>query len=329
MWMDVFGSISLCKPPCFIEIYRSLFGPGGLDGVAESPVETNMDRVMGCPNEVILAFAEIANLEARKESLVRRLNEGLPPVQTIPGIVGFSFAWRGDDGLDPRARWQQEMASLEAEGRKIERLIPEALGPAALPMDRFVEIHTTPPNNFNSMQGTAETQPQNSEFNEVGLNLFGSGNTLGGFWSNMPSGSSNLSTHPVPDTDPGGYIDPDEDKRSKIAEVFRNAARVYLHSVISGCDPLVPAIRRAVQATIRALEVSTPLFKSNVFLGGFLLAPSVSEYGRFSASYQEPYSHYVFAFRAPRLSIVDGGKSPLRASPKPLFFVLSLSLFDT
>jgi Fungal specific transcription factor domain len=255
MWMDVFGSISLCKSPRFIQIYRTLFRPGALDTMIESSVETNMDRVMGCPNEVILAFAEIADLEARKDQLVRRLNEGLPATHPTPGLAGFPGAWRAEDAsADSRARWQQEMASLEAEGLHIERLIPEALGPAALPMDRFVEIHSAPPPN--SFSGTANPQAQNLEFSGVDLNLFG-GNALQGPWpSNMQAGTSGVSVNPVSDTDLGGYIDPDEDKRGKIAEVFRNAARVYLHSVISGCDPLVPAIRRAVQATIRALEVS-------------------------------------------------------------------------
>jgi hypothetical protein len=256
MWMDVLGSISLCKSPRFLQLYRTLFRPGALDTMIESCVETNMDRVMGCPNEVILAFAEIADLEARKDQLVRRLNEGLPAMHPTPGFPG---AWGVEDGAaDSRARWQQEMASLEAEGRHIERLIPEALGPAALPMDRFVEIHPAPPPN--PFSGNASRQSQNPEFSGIDMNLFG-GYTLEGPWpSNMQAGTSSVSVNPVSDTDLGGYIDPDEDKRGKIAEVFRNAARVYLHSVISGCDPLVPTIRRAVQATIRALEVSLSFF---------------------------------------------------------------------
>ena len=232
--------------------------------MVESSIETNMDRVMGCPNEVILAFAEIADLEARKDQLVKRFNEGLPATAiAVPGMAGFPATWRVEDpNVDPRTRWRQAMTSLEDEGRQIERLIPEALGPAALPMDRFVEVHSGA--TYNATGGNS-SQPQSLEFSGVDLNLFGGGTADTYSWinvgNNVQPDNSGAPTNPVPETELGGYVDPDEDKRGKIAEVFRNAARVYLHSVISGCDPLVPTTRRAVQATIRALEVSlVPIF---------------------------------------------------------------------
>lgn len=265
MWMDVFGSISLCSTPRFLKIYRTLFSPGGLDVMAESSVEANMDRVMGCPNEVILAFAEIADLEARKDQLVKRFHEGLPA--TAPTLPGFPPAWGADDpNLDPHARWRKAMGSLADEGRHIERLIPEALGPAALPIDRFVEVHSAPV--YNGTNGT-NSQSQTLEFSGIDLNLFG-GSTAEAFsWGNgiQQGAATGVSANAVPEPALGGYVDPDEDKRGKIAEVFRNAARVYLHSVLSGCDPLVPATRRAVQATIRALEVlgASPLDRSLIF----------------------------------------------------------------
>ena len=49
----------------------------------------------------------------------------------------------------------------------------------------------------------------------------------------------------------------ERETRMKVAEVFKQAARVYLHSVIEGCDPQVPTIRRAVLASIQALTVRT------------------------------------------------------------------------
>lgn len=246
--------------------------------MAESSTETNMDRVMGCPNEVILAFAEIADLEARKDELVKRFHEGLPA--KVSPVVGFGPGWRSDDhNMDPHTRWRQAMSSLEAEGRQIERLIPEALGPSALPIDRFVEVHPVP--SYNGA-GNTSSQSQSLEFSGIDLNLFG-GNPPDAFsWINvsnhMQTDSSANSANPVPEPELGGYVDPDEDKRGKIAEVFRNAARVYLHSVISGCDPLVPATRRAVQATIRALQVCySPLSSLFLFFQIGFLWPSSRE----------------------------------------------------
>lgn len=208
-------------------------------------IETNMDRVMGCPNEVVLAFAEIAHLEARKSDLVKQFNSGLP--MGVPAgldVNGYPINRRPTEN-EARDIWRQQLASLEAEGIQIERYIPEAYGPAALPMDRIVEIHP----------GTGNEYGRNDSSAQVGV--FGSPHDPFAWLG--AAGTSATAVGAAPSQDDAvmaGYVDPDEDKRGKIAEVFRNAARVYLHSVIYGYDPLVPKIRRSVQATIRALEVS-------------------------------------------------------------------------
>ncbi|KAG8830744.1 hypothetical protein FRC17_004307 [Serendipita sp. 399] len=267
MWFDVFGSISLCQTPRFLDIYRALFSPGALDAITTISVETNMDRVMGCPNEVILAFAEIADLEARKEVLVKQWNSGMAMGQ-------YPLEW----GHDPMEIWRQQMEAIEIEGYRIEKYVPEAMGPAALPMERFVEVHSGPQHSQSqqqasqavSMNANINNTASNLEFSGIDMNLFGS--NLGPFTWYGPADPSPAATSTAgastshgggfghPDDLNQGYVDPDEDKRGKIAEVFRHAARLYLHSVISGCNPLVPKIRRAVQATIRALEREQVMF---------------------------------------------------------------------
>jgi hypothetical protein len=249
MWMDVFGSISLCKTPRFLSLYRTLFKPGALDSMASisGTIETNMDRVMGCPNEVVLAFAEIAHLEARKSDLVEQFNSGLlMGVTTGLDVNGYPINRRPTE-TEAREMWRQQLASLEAEGIQIERYIPEAYGPAALPMDRIVEIHPGPGNEYG----------QNANSNPAPVGVFGSPNDPFAWLGAADNSAGGVGASPSQDEAVrAGYIDPDDDKRGKIAEVFRNSARVYLHSVIYGYDPLVPKIRRAVQATIRALEAS-------------------------------------------------------------------------
>lgn len=259
MWMDVFGSISLCKAPRFLSLYRTLFTPGALDSMASvsGTIETNMDRVMGCPNEVVLAFAEIANLEARKAELVKQFNSGLP--MGVPAGLdanGYPINWIPTQA-EARELWRQQMASIEAEGIQIERYIPEAYGPAALPMDRFVEIQNN---------GTSNNNNYGENGNSTQLTgVFGSPNDpyawLGAADTSSSAGVVGVSGEE--DAVRAGYVDPDDDKRGKIAEVFRNAARVYLHSVIFGFDPLLPKTRRSIQATIRALEVSL-FFRNHV-----------------------------------------------------------------
>ena len=60
------------------------------------------------------------------------------------------------------------------------------------------------------------------------------------------------------DSEDGSTMDggsAERETRIKVAEVFKQAARVYLHSVIEGCDPQIPIIRQAVRASIQALTV--------------------------------------------------------------------------
>jgi hypothetical protein len=180
MWMDVFSGVSLCRPPRFLRWYQQLFRPGG-----SLPDELGMERIMGCPNDVILAFAETAWLEHDKEC-------ESAATATATAAAGGSRNAETDMMLQYMFRGR---------GMQIEAYIPEVAGPAPLPSwERFVELKDT-------VDGSMDAETVERE------------------------------------------------TRMKVAEVFKQAARVYLHSVIEGCDPQVPAIRRAVLASIQALTV--------------------------------------------------------------------------
>ena len=182
MWMDVFSGVSLCRPPRFLRWYQQLFRPG-----ASLPDELGMERIMGCPNDVILAFAETAWLEHDKEC------------QTAATTT---------TSRSPEEEMMLQYM-LRRRGMQIEAYIPEVAGPAPLPSwERFVELKDTEDGSMDAEAVERET-------------------------------------------------------RIKVAEVFKQAARVYLHSVIEGCDPQVPTIRRAVLASIQALtvRVSCSLFR--------------------------------------------------------------------
>jgi hypothetical protein len=285
MWMDVFGSISLCRSPRFLALYQTLFVPGALDTMSGQSIETNMDRVMGCPNEIILAFAQIAHLEARKGDLVKRLNNGLGmsgPANMPPGYPPGAPGW-GYMPPDSPELWRQEMESLETEGIQIERQIPETYGPAALPMTRIVEIQEVPTSTGRAVYPSVPKEAPNVATSSRGLEFLDL-NLVDPYWVESQDGMGQ-STLQANDTsvleteDPtrqGGYVDPDEDKRGKIAEVFKNTARLYLYSVIFGSDPLVPKTRRAVQATIRSLEVCSLVYSQSFSFVFSLLSLSSS-----------------------------------------------------
>lgn len=187
MWMDVFSGVSLRRPPRFLRWYQQLFRPG-----VQLPDELGMERIMGCPNDVILAFAETAQLEHDKECEASTISTANAVAAVAGGVSGTRSA-----EADMMLQYM-----LRGKGMQIEAYIPEIAGPAPpLPSwERFVEMKET------------------------------------------EDGSTDAETA-------------ERETRIKVAEVFKQAARVYLHSVIEGCDPQVPTIRRAVLASIRALTV--------------------------------------------------------------------------
>ncbi|KZO99185.1 hypothetical protein CALVIDRAFT_404758 [Calocera viscosa TUFC12733] len=70
MWMDIFGAISQQQPPRLLSMYRVLFAPTStgmawIDAFANARV-VDMDSTMGAENNVMLAFAETAALDAWK-----------------------------------------------------------------------------------------------------------------------------------------------------------------------------------------------------------------------------------------------------------------------
>ncbi|KAI0635619.1 fungal-specific transcription factor domain-containing protein [Trametes polyzona] len=69
MYIDVVGSITLKQPPRFLSLYRRLFGGGsgywantGSPGASGQHVELRMDTLTGCPDDALLALAEVSAL---------------------------------------------------------------------------------------------------------------------------------------------------------------------------------------------------------------------------------------------------------------------------
>lgn len=210
MWMDVFSGVSLCRPPRFLCWYQQLFRPG-----VSLPEELGMERIMGCPNDVILAFAETAQLEHDKQCETAACTT----TTTTTDGSGSGNGNGDENGNCVRSAEANMMLEymLRTRGMQIETYIPEVSGPVPLPSwERFVELKDT---------------EDGSTVAEIA----------------------------------------ERDTRMKVAEVFKQAARVYLHSVIEGCDPQVPTIRRAVLASIHALTVRVSYFNARALQHPFNL----------------------------------------------------------
>jgi hypothetical protein len=76
MWYDIFSSLTLVRPPKFIALYRRLLAGGGNGGgnywrepdLNESNLDLHMESLSGCPDEVMLAIAEVSALAHWKET---------------------------------------------------------------------------------------------------------------------------------------------------------------------------------------------------------------------------------------------------------------------
>ncbi|CAE6439283.1 unnamed protein product [Rhizoctonia solani] len=64
MWMDIFSSISLCKSPRFLTLYRRLLQPNWYPTGQRSGLQ--LENIMGCADGIMLCLAEIADLACWK-----------------------------------------------------------------------------------------------------------------------------------------------------------------------------------------------------------------------------------------------------------------------
>ncbi|KAJ7158512.1 fungal-specific transcription factor domain-containing protein [Mycena filopes] len=76
LWLDIFSSLTVMRPPKYLALYKRLFGD--LTGWHLHTGEIRMDTLTGCPEEVLLGIAEVSELshwkaaERRKGTLSNR-----------------------------------------------------------------------------------------------------------------------------------------------------------------------------------------------------------------------------------------------------------------
>jgi len=80
-WLDIFSSLTLMRPPQFLALYRRLLatGSGGRGSgsywagsdLRDDSVDLRMESLSGCPDDVMLAIAEVSALAHWKDAEVR------------------------------------------------------------------------------------------------------------------------------------------------------------------------------------------------------------------------------------------------------------------
>ncbi|KAF8150823.1 fungal-specific transcription factor domain-containing protein [Crassisporium funariophilum] len=75
LWLDVFASLSLLQPPKFLPLWQHMLGDQNNYWVSgndlEMPHRMRMDTLTGCPDEAMLAIAEVSALAHWKASQIR------------------------------------------------------------------------------------------------------------------------------------------------------------------------------------------------------------------------------------------------------------------
>ncbi|KAF8206156.1 fungal-specific transcription factor domain-containing protein [Mycena galopus ATCC 62051] len=100
LWLDIFSSLTMMRPPKYLALYKRLFGD--LAGRHLQNGDTRMDSLTGCPEEVLLGIAEVSELshwkatEKRKGSLSNRdlirrgdeIEQRLRKASSLPRKIG-------------------------------------------------------------------------------------------------------------------------------------------------------------------------------------------------------------------------------------------------
>ena len=67
-WVDVFSSLSLLRPPKFLQLWKQLLSEQKYWVNGDMPQRLRMDLLSGCPDEAMLAIAEVSALAQWKSS---------------------------------------------------------------------------------------------------------------------------------------------------------------------------------------------------------------------------------------------------------------------
>ncbi|KAJ7285217.1 fungal-specific transcription factor domain-containing protein [Mycena rebaudengoi] len=89
LWLDIFSSLTVMRPPKYLALYRRLFGD--LAGW-HAPKEIRMDSLTGCSDEVLLGMAEVSALSHWKATEKRK------------GTLSFRELIRRGDEIEQRLR---------------------------------------------------------------------------------------------------------------------------------------------------------------------------------------------------------------------------------
>ncbi|KAH7106314.1 fungal-specific transcription factor domain-containing protein [Auriculariales sp. MPI-PUGE-AT-0066] len=233
MWMDIFGSITQLRSPRFLDMYRRLFK--GYDGYWSTSLgvehsKLRMEGLMGCPDEVMLAIAETAELAAWAQH------------QRKTGKLSVRELVSRADAIERELRTQEAIrefatSSARTDYNEFDRLLNQPLTSEVVPSPQ-VAIHSSSSSSSHPSPAVPPiiTLPSLPDF------------------SSSPHPSSHHASPLIQDAAPMPPVDSETQMRLQVARVFRASAILYLYTVMSGPHPRVPEVIDAVATIVDALK---------------------------------------------------------------------------
>lgn len=204
-WIDTLASIVFTRPPRFLSLYRRLFGNSGGGGywatANNDQLDLRMDRLTGCPDEAVLALAEVAALAAWKAA------------ESQKGTLSMRELIRRGDAIEQTLRSRAHRTYADS---------PTAEGMPMLPTGLPASAEVTSP-------------------------------------SALASAGA------------------DEHTRRTIASIWREAAVLYLHTVISDAHPGVPEIVKATNTIMDHMQVLPPSHHDRALLFPLVMTGTMTD----------------------------------------------------
>ncbi|KAG8953152.1 hypothetical protein FRC04_003100 [Tulasnella sp. 424] len=289
LWFDILGSCSLQQAPRFIKLYTrmsdrnqrlamasSVGQPSILFGqrkLAGQPSEL-MNQVMGCDDDIMFALAKIADLAAWKEQQEAALTLSIPELVERGRVIEQELK---------ATKIVVSPLSTSGPARPSAASIPTPAQPAQPGAAGFAK--TAPPVWDPYNVGSVIPQPSEEQGLSAGWNVDPSRTRSTSMNSPSPpigptgraASASSSSVTGAPG--PLSIITTAEPitLRQLSSNVFREAAFLFLHSVVSGPEPNVKEIKESVDDLIQSILAipSTDLDRSLAFpitIGGCLAA---------------------------------------------------------
>ncbi|PVF99778.1 hypothetical protein CPB86DRAFT_277886 [Serendipita vermifera] len=325
VWFDIFSSITLQRPARFISTYRKLLRQD--DGSRISPQtfwrkDLNMQSTMGCPDAVLLAIAETAELahwkdqEKKQGSLsYRELNRRAELIEESLRMCKEELALEdaravlANSVMPATPFFGNPYANMSVNTGLLNTATSAPGTPSSTSGESVVSIvHATPPNGSIPLQlpidpsldlpvqqlaQAIDLGPPSADFLSTFSNIAPMNNNSPAMTTASSSKSSTARMSPFSEPVlPAGLSE--GDIRRRAGKIFLEGASLYLHTIVSDSNPNVIEVVEGVRAVMESAYALPPSDVDKSLVFPFFIAGVMAE----SAEQREFFKARLIAHRS-------------------------------